>query len=448
VTRRESPDDFLVLPDDKGLRLPEPVSVGTLRHQLHTAPQPVTADLFAWPLLALDDDALAHNIATLADFCTERGFRHAPHVKTPMSPQIWARQAAAGAWAATLAAPHQLRTAIRWGAKRVLLANELVDPREAAWLRAALARDAELDVWVQVDSPEAVALLAAYFGDPVAGAVRARLHVLIEYGVADGRTGVRTTAEALALARSVADAGLTLGGVTGYEGPVAGGTSPAELAAVAAWCRELGEVSQTLRGAAAEADLWILSVGGSAYLDIVATTFAPLTGPRPLGDTVIVIRAGAYVTHDHVHYADLDPWSRLPGGRALRPAITIWSPVLSVPQPGLALLGVGRRDVSFDLDLPQPLWHRDGPLRAGREPGTPPAYGPRVPFAPGTATIDALNDQHAFLRGVDGLRPGDLVGLGISHPCTALDRWRVAAVTRDDPATGETIVHDLYTLEF
>jgi D-serine dehydratase len=41
--------------------------------------------------------------------------------------------------------------------------------------------------------------------------------------------------------------------------------------------------------------------------------------------------------------------------------------------------------------------------------------------------IEKLNDQHAFIRGpgTDGLLIGDVLELGISHPCTALQRWRV-----------------------
>jgi D-serine dehydratase len=42
--------------------------------------------------------------------------------------------------------------------------------------------------------------------------------------------------------------------------------------------------------------------------------------------------------------------------------------------------------------------------------------------------IVALNDQHAHLRGsgaaFDALKVGDLVCLGISHPCTTFDKWR------------------------
>ena len=39
-----------------------------------------------------------------------------------------------------------------------------------------------------------------------------------------------------------------------------------------------------------------------------------------------------------------------------------------------------------------------------------------------------FDNQHAFLRTDAGLRPGDLVSFGISHPCTAFDKWRVIPV--------------------
>jgi D-serine deaminase-like pyridoxal phosphate-dependent protein len=100
----------------------------------------------------------------------------------------------------------------------------------------------------------------------------------------------------------------------------------------------------------------------------------------------------------------------------LRPALELWAQVLSRPEPGLALLGAGRRDVGFDKGLPVPL------RVLGRDASTA-----------GWA-ITELNDQHAYLR-LDAeaeLRPGDLVGLGISHPCTTLDKWRVLVVLSDD----------------
>jgi D-serine deaminase-like pyridoxal phosphate-dependent protein len=76
--------------------------------------------------------------------------------------------------------------------------------------------------------------------------------------------------------------------------------------------------------------------------------------------------------------------------------------VLSVPEPGLALLDAGKRDLPSDLGLPIVLGIPD-------------------------ATIDQLADQHAFLRFPPQTRlaVGDVVGLGISHPCTAFQLWRL-----------------------
>jgi len=60
-------------------------------------------------------------------------------------------------------------------------------------------------------------------------------------------------------------------------------------------------------------------------------------------------------------------------------------------------------------------------------------------------SITGLNDQHAFLR-LDAdaeLRPGEVVGLGISHPCTTLDKWRVLVVLNDDDLVID-IVHAFF----
>jgi D-serine deaminase-like pyridoxal phosphate-dependent protein len=98
-----------------------------------------------------------------------------------------------------------------------------------------------------------------------------------------------------------------------------------------------------------------------------------------------------------------------------RPALELWAQVVSRPETGLALLGAGRRDVGFDAGLPVPL-------RARRGDGV-------TPWLAG-AEVTGLNDQHAYLRLDPGsaLAPGDLVCLGISHPCTTLDKWRVIPV--------------------
>jgi D-serine deaminase-like pyridoxal phosphate-dependent protein len=63
----------------------------------------------------------------------------------------------------------------------------------------------------------------------------------------------------------------------------------------------------------------------------------------------VILRSGAYVTHDHGYYGTVSPARRgsadAPG---LRPALELRAQVLSRPEPGLALLGAGCRDAGFD----------------------------------------------------------------------------------------------------
>jgi D-serine deaminase-like pyridoxal phosphate-dependent protein len=79
---------------------------------------------------------------------------------------------------------------------------------------------------------------------------------------------------------------------------------------------------------------------------------------------------------------------------------------------------MGKRDAPFDEGLPVPLQIRrpDGTL---------------VP-ADGLA-VTRLNDHHTYLATGDvSLTPGDLVRFGISHPCTAFDKWRDIPVIDED----------------
>ena len=56
-----------------------------------------------------------------------------------------------------------------------------------------------------------------------------------------------------------------------------------------------------------------------------------------------------------------------------------------------------------------------------------------------------MNDQHAFLRldPADPLRVGQVVRLGLSHPCTAFDKWRwipvVDGTDEPDPVVVELV---------
>ncbi len=44
-----------------------------------------------------------------------------------------------------------------------------------------------------------------------------------------------------------------------------------------------------------------------------------------------------------------------------------------------------------------------------------------------------MNDQHTMFRvdATESVGPGDLVGIGISHPCTTFDKWKTIMVVDD-----------------
>jgi D-serine deaminase-like pyridoxal phosphate-dependent protein len=158
---------------------------------------------------------------------------------------------------------------------------------------------------------------------------------------------------------------------------------------------------------------WIVSAGGSAFFDTVVAVLGPAA--RANGWRVL-LRSGAVISHDDGRYATSTPFNRVPEDGSLTAALQVWAQVLSTPEPGLAILGAGKRDVPYDLGLPVPVQAR------GIDGVTRPLAG---------ASVTALNDQHAYLDGAD-FEPGELVRLGISHPCTAFDKWRVIPVVDDD----------------
>ena len=386
----------------------------------------------AMPLLVLKQDALAHNIGAMARYCAEAGVQLAPHGKTTMAPQIVARQIEAGAWGVTAATISQVQVFREFGVQRVLLANELTEPAAVGWLAAELAADPGFDCYVYADSLDGVRLLAdGMQAGAVTGPARSApagsarpLPVLVELGQRGGRTGCRSAGQAEAVASAVTAApGLRLAGVAGYEGSIGHDREPATVAEVTAFCRELRALAARLpppeaRGGAGGADQYLITAGGSLYFDIVVAELTAPAGPGPA--PTVVLRSGAYVTHDHGIYARLTPAAQ-PGGTgpALVPALELWARVLSAPEPGLAIAGAGRRDAPFDQGFPVPLRIR----RADGQEGD--AAGLRV---------TALDDQHAYLQLPAGceLHPGDLVCLGISHPCTAFDKWQLIPVVDED----------------
>jgi D-serine deaminase-like pyridoxal phosphate-dependent protein len=381
---------------------PDPILDGTVKgwpdlgcRASEVAQRELYLDGLGTPALALRESALGQNIAAMADWCASRGVRLAPHAKTTMVPAVMERQLAAGAWGLTVANVRQARVALACGARRVVIANEVTVAADLAWIWAQ--EDAE--ILFCVDSLEGLALAESAArssgGSP--------LSALIEVGYEEGRCGLRSTDAVAELAAAIARSPhVALRGIEGFEGLT--DAPDALLEALVAGAEAIAPLVD-------DADP-IVTAGGSAYFDRVVDVLGPAA--TQLGWT-LCLRSGCYVTHDHGLYAEAAE-RRNGDGPRFEAAIEVRASVLSRPQPDRLILDCGRRDVSFDAGLPVVLGHDE-------------------------LLVIALNDQHAHVR-IDGpceVAVGDVVRLGISHPCTTLDRWGAIALVDDSGRVLEAV---------
>jgi D-serine deaminase-like pyridoxal phosphate-dependent protein len=178
----------------------------------------------------------------------------------------------------------------------------------------------------------------------------------------------------------------------------------------------------------------IITAGGSAYFDDVVTVLSPcISTGAEMGDPSVdlMIRSGAYIVHDDGFYRGISPFSR-DGDQPFTAGMHGWARVVSQTEPGLAILDAGKRDLPFDEGLPEP--QLIGPVLGG-------AMAPLL-----GAEITSVNDQHSFMTydpSTTTVNPGDVVRLGLSHPCTAFDKWSVIPVLASAESTGNQTVVDL-----
>ncbi|MCM2412088.1 MULTISPECIES: alanine racemase [unclassified Streptomyces] len=380
---------------------------------------------FTTPVLALSAESVEHNLALLETYAERHGLVFAPHGKTSMSPQLFARQLEHGAWGITAAVPHQARVYRAYGIKQIFLANELVDASALRWLAGELDSDPDFRFVCYVDSVRGAELMDEALR--AAGASRP-VDVVVELGAGEGaRTGARTEADCAEVADAVAAAGsLRLVGVAGYEGEV----PEASGERVRDWLRRLvalaADFDRAGRFAALDAgEQIVISAGGSAWFDAVADVFAQI--PELSSPVCKLLRSGAYVSHDDGHYRHLTPFNRIPEEGALQPAFRLWAQVVSRPSAQQAFLNAGKRDAAYDLDLPEAQV-----VRSGRDGSVRAATG---------VAVTGLSDQHAWVRTEDGaeLEVGDWVGMGLSHPCTSFDKWQLIPLVQADGTVTDYI---------
>jgi len=367
------------------------------------------------PAAVLYRAKIEHNLRWMQQFIDAYGVKLAPHGKTSMAPALFHLQLNSGAWGITLATAHQVQVAHAHGVRRVLVANQLVGKQNMRMV-AEMVADSDCEFYCLVDSAANVEQLGSYFRGR-----GLRLNVLVELGVMGGRCGVRDDTqlqevlEALEQWRGTVD----LCGVELYEGVLKDEDS------IRAYLRSGCEITRRLRAENRFARTpALISGAGSAWYDVVAEEFSA----AGFGDAVeIVLRPGCYLTHDVGNYETQQQriLQSNPIAREMRsglvPALHIWAYVQSIPEPGLAVVTMGRRDAAFDSGLPWPALH----YRPGRAaPKEVPAHWETT----------KLMDQHGYVKIAPGddVQVGDMIGFNISHPCLTFDKWRVLVVVDEN----------------
>jgi len=346
------------------------------------------------PSVLVDRARVAGNIKSMQEDCAAHGVELRPHVKTHKMVAVGRMQLDAGARGFTCAKLGEAEALLPSGVRRVFPAHSLVDPRLAPRI-AALSERLDEFVVAATSGPQAVAL------DRLAGLAGRRLPVMLAVDTGLGREGVRSLADAQALAAQIGRSGhLELHGFYTHEGQmysvVPGGQQAASDEALA----KLASVRDAI---APGLPLW---PGSSVNARRMARS-----------GRVQAVRPGAYV------FGDL---SLSQVCRVMEPgevALTVLATVVDLPEPGLALIDAGSK--AFSGDKTPDGVHASS--ADGRE-----------------LSVMRVNEEHGYVRGsaVASLRIGDRLRFVPAHVCTVVnltdevvvvegesvvDRWEVEA---------------------
>ena len=280
------------------------------------------------PALLVDLDVMEANIAAIAAGCREHGVQWRPHIKGQKTIGILQKELAAGATGVTCAKLGEAEVMAAAGIRNILIANQIVGSIKVRRLIDLLDL---ADPIVAVDSLVNIDEL-----DQAARARDKRLPVVIEVDIGMKRAGVGPGAPVLALAQAIAERpGLVFRGVTGWESQAVTIADPVEKeATIAAAVGLLTASAEACRRAGLAVD--IVSCGGTGTFPYCA---------RQPGVTEVQVGGAIfsdmhYRTHYHVDYPC---------------ALTLLATVTSRPTPTRIVLDAGKKTMSGDAAMPQPI---------------------------------------------------------------------------------------------
>ncbi|MEZ8608090.1 amino acid deaminase [Vibrio sp. 10N.239.311.G01] len=366
------------------------------------------------PVAIIKQSALTNNLNWMQSFADHHQVKLSPHGKTSMTPDFFRQQLENGAWGITVATPAQAEIAAMAGAKRIIMANQLVGKTNMAIIEQLIS-EFDVDFYCCVDSSVNVQQLNQYFANK-----KQTLKALIEFGVPGGRCGCRSPQEVLELAQTIQDTpALSLAGIEVYEGVIHGDNAEQDIRTF------LNQALTSVESLASDGLIVgqpIITGAGSAWYDVVAECLANLT------DYLAIIRPGCYAIHDTGIYldaqskvlqrAEVNQGYACELGGDLESALEVWAYVISRPEPTKLVVGLGKRDVAFDAGLPiAERGYRNGEAISVKG-----------------LTSTAVMDQHTFVEtdGSSEIEVGDMIAFSTSHPCLTFDKWRYIAISDDD----------------
>jgi D-serine dehydratase len=391
-----------------------PKGFAATSHRSKAMGKSIFSEVIDYPIAVLTADEMDSNSREMMDYCQRNGFLIAPHGKTYMAPTLLEKQLADGVWGFSATSNWQMRTLYSMGVNRIILTNEIVNSTAIKWIAETQKKNKNFELMIYVDSVDGVKLLESTL---VKFKLAKPIDVLIEIGFLGGRGGARSKETAIEVALAVSKSNyLRLRGVSGFEGialPPENGTVldgvNLLLDLIVNTAKELDSL-----GCFAKTQEIVLSAGGSNFFDRAVDKFSPVSLSKPI---IKILRAGCYLTHDD---GDTSPDDRVTDSKLdlphFQPALHVWGEVLSIPEPTRAIVGIGRRDASFDLSMPVPKFIR----RRGSD---------LIESVAGMST-HTMNDQHLYLNlsKETKVNLGDLISFGIVHPCTTFDKWRTMVV--------------------
>jgi len=362
----------------------------------------------SFPCAVIRQSAIESNLTWMQTFANHHDVKLCPHGKTTMSPDLFKQQLDQGAWGLTVASSAQAEVAALAGAKRIIIANQIVGNVNMKMVLNLMVSK-RIDIYSCVDNLDNVKAW-----QKTASAAGVVVPLFIELGVSGGRCGCRTDEQVQALAKAIVDSShLKLAGIELYEGVIGGDTAEIDIRKFLTRATILLTALKHEYGL----DEAIISGAGSAWYDVVAEEFSQLNGLTG------IIRPGCYAIHDTGIYEDAQA---LVNGRAitnsgfacdlngdLTSSLEVWAYVISTPEQGKAVVGLGKRDVAFDAGLPiVERVIRDG-----------------IDIEVSALCAIKVMDQHMFVEMPnDDLKVGDLLVMSTSHPCLTFDKWRYVGV--------------------